>query len=124
MEITTAVSTLSITNCPKFLKFHSPLRQFHTLVPSSLRFPVISHIRNPRFVTCCLSNEKTSSELLSISNFIFFCGLLIVFSSILGFLLLFVSTPSARKYVQENNTRHCFASHGSIHKSFFFFSGI
>ncbi|XP_044501928.1 probable inactive shikimate kinase like 1, chloroplastic isoform X2 [Mangifera indica] len=67
MEITTAVSTISITNCPKFLQFHSPLRQFHALVPSSLRFPVISHIRNPRFVTCCRSNEKTSNMVTEVA---------------------------------------------------------
>lgn len=93
MEITTTTMSMKlINNCPKLLRSHSPLLQYHAPVRNSLHFPVISHstVRDPRFVTCCLSNENTSSELLSLLTCIFFCGLLVVFSFISGFVELFV----------------------------------
>ncbi|KAJ0112232.1 hypothetical protein Patl1_03089 [Pistacia atlantica] len=70
MEITTtAMSMKLIINCPKLLRFHSPLLQSHASVRNSLHFSVISHstVRNPRFVTCCLSNENTSNTVAEVA---------------------------------------------------------
>ncbi|XP_031271374.1 probable inactive shikimate kinase like 1, chloroplastic [Pistacia vera] len=70
MEITTTTMSMKlINNCPKLLRFHSPLLQSHASVRNSLHFSVISHstVRNPRFVTCCLSNENTSNTVAEVA---------------------------------------------------------